>query len=531
MPQTWIHLLLLPLALAACSDNSGEAPVPDGSVPSPTCQPAAGGGTVTVSKPILATVYTHGSAEGWLASPAVADLDGDGKSEVIAARHGAVVVWAAAGTLRFKQQVSGRIWSSPVVADIVPDRPGLELAVAARGKVHVWDATGQPAAGFPASFNDELRSLAAGDIDGDGKLELVGVTTNPASKAGQQDIIIAFNHDGSTVAGFPPNTSGASGCDDKCYVTGGYDQNVALGDMDGDGKLDILATQDNAYLSLHAGDGRAFDAAAIFEERKKWPGIRFLLDYDLAQQGWAPDEQSASQAHFTNSAPVIADLDDDGTTEAIVLSSVQNAAQTDRERGVALWVLRKDGTRPAAWVSPFHAKDYLAGLWDFDGTNVVAATNQVSLADLDPASKGLELVFAGFDGRIHCVDAQARELWSHAYTTDDRVLTTGVAVVDLSGDGAPEAVFASYSPDDGKSSLFVLSATGTQLHKLPLPGRGAMAVPTVADVDGDGTLEILVALKDGSDRQVLSYQVIGSADNCMPWPTGRGNLRRSAGLQ
>lgn len=79
-----------------------------------------------------------------------------------------------------------------------------------------------------------------------------------------------------------------------------------------------------------------------------------------------------------------------------MLSSVQNAAQTDRKRGVALWVVNNNGTRPSAWVKPYHAASYLAGLWDFSGTNVVGVTNQVSVADIDPAVKGPEMLFAGF---------------------------------------------------------------------------------------------------------------------------------------
>ncbi len=72
-----------------------------------------------------------------------------------------------------------------------------------------------------------------------------------------------------------------------------------------------------------------------------------------------------------------------------------------------------------------------------------------------------------------------------------------------------------------------MAANGQILHQIPLPGRGAMPVPTVADVDGDGVLEILVSLKDGGQGEVLVYRVPGSADNCLPWPTGRANLRRT----
>jgi hypothetical protein len=56
-----------------------------------------------------------------------------------------------------------------------------------------------------------------------------------------------------------------------------------------------------------------------------------------------------------------------------------------------------------------------------------------------------------------------------------------------------------------------------------------MPVPTIADVDGDGTLEIVVSLKDAVDRErsVLVYSVPGSSTGCLLWPTGRGNPLRS----
>jgi hypothetical protein len=523
------------LLLLGCGGGGGVEPGTLGDTPiplaAPVCEPAAGGGSATVAEPVLVATLADRWNEAWLGSPAVADLDGDGTPEILVAREGLLLGWHADGSQVFRAEVDGRIWASPVVADLDPDRPGLEVAAAARGSVHAWDAAGDELPGFPVTWRDELRSLAAGDIDGDGEFELVAVTTSPLEGGGQRDIVMAWNRDGSTAAGFPANTGGTSGCDDACYVTGGYDQNLALGDVDGNDVVDLFATQDNAYLSLHDGTGRAFDCAPIFDGRTKFPGVRGLHDYGLAQQGWADDEESALQAHYTNSAPAIVDVDGDGDHELVVLASVQNAAQTDREQGVALWVLDDDATRPPAWVTPFHAPDYLAGLWDYQGTNVVAATNQVSVADLDPAP-GPEFVFAGFDGRIHCVDAAAGELWAHTYTTDERVLTGGVAIADLSGDGVPEIVFATYSPDPDKGQLVILSAAGAPLWALPLPDRGGMPVPTVADADGDGTADIVVSLKGGEDGQpqALVYRVPGSAANCLPWPTGRGNLRRDGYL-
>jgi hypothetical protein len=537
------------LAIAGCgggTSNGGDAgtdaphALPDAgpvdayiAPPPPAACNHGSGGTATASAPTLAATLFDRWHEAWLGSPAVVDLDGDGTSEILVPRDELLLGWHMDGTVVFRAQTAGRIWASPVVADFLPMHPGLEVAVASRGAIHLYGSDASEMPGFPFMWQDELRSIAAGDIDADGALEIVCVTTthldaNDPSGVAQRDILIAVNPDGSMVSGFPPNTTGASGCDDMCYVTGGYDQNLALGDVTGDGRPEIFATQDDAYLSLHDGTGRAFDAASIFH-RRKFLGVRGMLDYALAQQGYANDEAVDLQAHYTNSAPAIVDVDGDGTRELVVLGSVQTTDQMDRFRGVVLFALHPDGTRPTDWVVPFHAPDYLAGLWDYDGTNVVGATNEVSVADLDPTMAGPEFVFAGFDGRIHAVDARAHELWQYTYTTSDRELTSGVVIADLSGDGVPEIVFATYTPDMGAGGrLVILGANGAMQQTVTLPGRGAMPVPTIADVDGDHQLEIIVSLKDGEDRvrQVLVYTVPGSGDQCLLWPTGRRDYLR-----
>ncbi len=493
-------------------------------VRAPTCNPADDGGSAQVAKPVEIGRYAAGWSEGWSGSPAIADLDGDGVPEIVVAREGEVVTLHADGTEVFTVPVEGRCWSPAIVAELRPGEPGLEVVAACRGRIYAWNASGEALSGFPYEWEDEFRSIAAGDIDGDGQLELVAGTTSDVESQGQTDILIAIEADGSVVSGFPPNASG-SGCDDACYVHAGYDQNVGLGDVDDDGVPDIFLPQDNAYFSLHDGTGRAFDAADIFDGRTKVQGVRGLHDYAEAQQGWANDEATALQAHFTNSAPAITDVDGDGSGELVVVASVQNAAQTNREQGVALWVLNNDGTRPDGWVEPLHFPGYLSGLWDY-GNNVVAITNQVTAADIDPTRDRAELLFAGFDGLIHAVSAAGEELWSYRYTSADNVGTGGVLVVDLSGDGIPEVVFATYSTDSGVSSLVILDSGGSELHTLPLPERGAMPVPAIGDADGDGDLEIVVSLKD-SDPQVLVFEVPGSGDNCLLWPTGRANNLRN----
>ncbi len=529
----WSMTILVGFILSCGSGGGGPGGVPGEPIepPSPVC--AAGqDGSSTVAAPELMTEISDRWHEAWSGSPAVADLDGDGTMEIIAPRENRLYVWHLDGEVVFRGDTQGRIWAPPVVADLVPDRAGLEIAVASRGSIYAWDAQGEALPGFPVEWQDEMRSLAAADIDGDGRLELVTATTNQISAGNLRDSILAINANGSIVSGFPPNSTGASGCDDNCYVTGSYDQNIALGDLDGDRVADIFVPHDNAYVSIHDGTGRAFDAADVFSNRTKVLGVRFMTDYANAHQGYS-DNEDDNQGHFTNSAPAIADLDGDGTPELLVVGSVQNVAQSDRKRGVALWVINSDGSRPDAWVEPYHVPDYLAGLEDFSGTNVVGLNNEVVVVDLDPDLSGPEILFADYGGRIHALGASSEELWTYRYTSDARVLTGGMVVADLSRDGRPEVVFSTYSPDNDKSHLIILDAGGNELHKLPLPQRGAMPVPTIADTDGDGQLEIVVSLKgnetDG-DPQIQVYTVPSAGTNCMPWPEKRGNLRRDGYL-
>ncbi len=513
----------------ACNKTKEEdKPVNPIVAPAPSCK-AVSGKAGELQKPELIAVLKDRWHESWSASPAVADIDEDGQNEIIVARSGLVLAWHLDKKIVFRAKTGKRIWASPVVADLKPSNPGLEIAVASGSQIYVWDKNGNTIPGFPVSWRGELRSLAAGDIDKDGEYELVAVTTKLLKANKKRDIIIAYNMDGSVVSGFPPNTTGTSGCDEKCYVYNGYDQNIAIGDVNNDGIDDILATQDNAYLSLHHGSGKAFDANKMFAKATKFGGVRFLHDYERAKLGWSDNEANDNQAHFTNSAPAIADVNGDGVNELIVLGSVQNANQKDRKRGVSLWILNNDGSRIKGWETPFHAPNYLAGLWDYKGENIVAACNQVTVADIDPSRSGPEFIFAGFDGKIHAVDTKKQEIWNYTYTKSKNVLTGGVLVADLNADGSPEIVFASYSTLLNHSHLFILDAAGNKKYKLPLPKRGAMPVPTIADVNGDKQLEIIVSLKDAEDKKsmVQVYTVKGSSTNCLLWYTGRANYLRN----
>lgn len=98
------------------------------------------------------------------------------------------------------------------------------------------------------------------------------------------------------------------------------------------------------------------------------------------------------------------------------------------------------------------------------------------------------------DGRIALLGTPDRD-WSLAAAG---MLPTTPAVADVNGDGNAEIVLAPWprSTTAQVPSLEILSATGHLIHRQKMGDR-ITAAPVVADVDGDGKLDILVATQGG----------------------------------
>jgi hypothetical protein len=239
---------------------------------------------------------------------------------------------------------------------------------------------------------------------------------------------------------------------------------------------------------------------------------------------------------WTASPPSVADLDGDGKNEVIGLPNAElhDPYETQGYAFVVLQGAYGDGSKSAmrlpGWENfPISSQPAVRATGDWyppDGVPAPAITN--ILGDARP-----EIVATVNDGAVYAYGPDAQLLWRFDYAKGAaKTFASEPVVVDLNRDGVPEIVFGTYSLAKNGGRLLVLDNTGQELYDITLDnqgtgggnGIGVPAAPSVADLDGDGNLEIVLLT---FDHGVDIFTVPGSGTQCLPWPTGRGNLLRN----
>jgi len=111
------------------------------------------------------------------ASPALADLDGDGRIEIaVGSWDGRMYVWDDAGQPKpgWPVAVLDQIISSAALVDLDGDG-WLDVVVGSKdGRLYGWTAEGRPLAGFPYELGDAVFSSPwVGDLEADGRADIV----------------------------------------------------------------------------------------------------------------------------------------------------------------------------------------------------------------------------------------------------------------------------------------------------------------------------------------------------------------------
>jgi hypothetical protein len=544
-------------------NRDGGTTLADGAVaPSAACK--SENGTAPVAMPTFVRNLNSGET-GWFSSPAVVDLDGDGKKEIVAPFYSTFVFDGATGKkLAAGTATKDRVYAPAVVADLDGDGVPEIVVGGNNGTVAAYNyksgnltvKTGWDAASTSSGGQDpEARGMAAGDLDGDGKIEVAVTTTNTSTTGAQ---VFVFDSTGKSfqpagaaeTPAWPRYNQGSdltfNGQGNSGY--GCYGENVAIGNIDDTPDLELIVTYDDHQINAFKKDGTSILSSPwytnpnskFFGMRMGWGQFIRWLDpkieddhYHNDPNGPYPEVTTDMWLQWTASPASIADIDGDGKNEVI---GFPNAELHDPyvTQGYALMVLEGaygDGSNSARRNTAFQTlpmSDMPVASGDYPPLGIPAPTVANIVGDANP-----EILAPLGDGYVYAYGSDSTRLWRYDFAHGaDKTYASEVTVADLNKDGTPEIIFGTYSLTANGGHLIVLANTGALLFDVTLTnqgdgggnGIGVPAAPTIADIDGDGTLEVLLTTFDhGTDI----YNVPGSGTSCLLWPTGRGNYLRN----
>ena len=294
-----------------------------------------------------------------------------------------------------------------------------------------------------------------------------------------------------------------------------FDASVGIGDLNGDGKLGVIATTIQGSVIALDGDGKelwrwhqadVISAPPTITELMPTPGPEVVLltntghIYCLNGRTGAVlwDYKMSGGIQWGSAAVPAIDLDGDGKLD-LVTGDTRGQVVALHGDGSLLWTVKYErGIKSAPAVGDMDGDgkpEILFGavktpLVCLDSTGrerwrVGAETEAVGapvLADID--NDGKPEALTGIRDGICVVGADGQIRWCGQTKGE---IDSGISVADLDGDGSPEIVVA-----DLKGQLTVFNAKGDTLWTADLGGRTRRS-PSIADIDGDGSPEVLAA--------------------------------------
>jgi hypothetical protein len=502
------------------------------------------------------------------ASPKLADIDGDGKREIIVAdssgrvhafrmdgselpgwparvellplvdpnsKHGKGHQMAPAFTMGQKpinaSDIGSPIGATPAVGDL--DGDGKLEVVVATWNGHVWAfrSNGQPVTGFPVTMRldsdmytvDRQYELEDGfwgapllaDLDGDKKPEIVA--------AGMDARLYAWKANGQEVPGYPvvvwDTTRPEQGDADDKRQRQRIFTTPACGDLNGDGIPDFVTGTNENYT----GHGRVY---AIDGRGNNTPGGNAFLPgfpIDIVSTRILPVVGQGSPI-----SPVLADVDADGVPE-IIINGITSVPKVYNSKG-------KSVGRPMV-----NQKQNFGELSDALNPVIFTFVSYPAIADLDDdgvpdivegaAGTDAALSFASggkrrdFEHHVGAWDSRTGAFKrGYPRVLDDWMFFATPAIADIDGDGKVNVLAAS-----GGYFVHAWDVDGKEAAGFPkFTGGWVLATPAVADLDGDGKLELVVNTRNG---WLYAWRTEGPADGRVDWSSFHRDLANTGNYE
>jgi hypothetical protein len=344
--------------------------------------------------------------------------------------------------------------------------------------------TFRDANGSPVAAGSSPRTLAAGDFNGDGKLDLAVVN------AGSNNLTILLGNGDGTLT--PAASSPATGTSPWAVTTG---------DFNGDGKLDLAVVNfDSDNVTILLGNGNGTFTPAASPSAGNGPNSIAVGDFngdgklDLAVVNQGNDNLTillgngdgtftpAAASPATGTEPVgvaVGDFNGDGKLDLAVVNLGSNS--------VTILLGNGDGTFTPVAASPATENEPLnvaVGDFNRDGNLDLAVGNY--------SSDTVTILLGNGDGTFTPVAASP--------ATGDAPLE--VAVGDFNGDGKLD--LAVVNENSNTVTILLGNGDGTFTPTASSPATGAAPEGVVVgDFNGDGTLDLATANNDSNNASVL----------------------------
>jgi subtilisin family serine protease len=321
------------------------------------------------------------TGKGSVSSPAICDVDGDSQADIIATAGDEVYVWHHDGNIMqgFPKTIGGDIVASPAVGDIDNDGEVEIIIGSSDNKVYAFKRDGTIAKGWPFSTNGSIVSSAAiGDIDGDSYAEIV-IGSN-------DDNVYALNGDGTLVDGWPMR------------LRSDINSSPSISDINGDGNLEIIINSINGEVYVFRKDGRIVS-------------------------GWPVELND-----IVFSSPSIGNIDDDKLSLEIVICT----------RGGFVYVLKNDGSILDGFPVPI----------------IDIISSSPALGDINNDGR-MEIIVgsgtgSGYSGLVYALDRFGKKVSSMwPAQIEGNIINSSPALDDIDGDGDVELMIGSCRYWDG----------------------------------------------------------------------------------